>query len=215
MRKFIRAFLVCLGLLCSTVLVPNQTDNHLFDLICSETPESLYTFKHFNVNILEKFKITQYPAICPISVQDITRISSMYGERIHPIYHEKSIHRGVDLASPKGTKVMATADGEIVSARKLGGYGKQIIIDHGNDYKTRYAHLNKILVSKGDTVKVGDTIGEVGSTGLSTGNHLHYEIIHHNTSIDPFSILPDTLQSENYLAYLDNINKHFLGCSDN
>jgi murein DD-endopeptidase MepM/ murein hydrolase activator NlpD len=214
MRKFFRTLLLIIGLSMTSVMTPNSNDE-LLNAIKEETLESLHLLRTFNVNILESYKIKEYPVISPIAVSDITRVSSEYGPRIHPIYNKKSIHRGVDLASPKGSIVRATGDGIVTGIKKWGGYGKQIVIEHKHDYSTRYAHLSKILVNKGDTVCMGDTIGAVGSTGLSTGNHLHYEISYHNKHIDPFSIYPDTLHLGNYLEYYNKINKHLLSCSDN
>jgi murein DD-endopeptidase MepM/ murein hydrolase activator NlpD len=127
---------------------------------------------------------------------------------MHPIYNKKSIHKGIDIASPRGTTVRATGDGIVVGIKKWGGYGKQVIIEHEDEYSTRYAHLSKILINKGDTVSMGDKIGEVGSTGLSTGNHLHYEISHHNKHINPMSIYSDTLELSGYMAHWDKINEH-------
>jgi murein DD-endopeptidase MepM/ murein hydrolase activator NlpD len=196
-------------------MIPNQTDGKLFEIVRTETPETLALLHNFDVNILDRDAIVQYPSICPIAIKDISRISSFYGPRIHPIYKREHIHTGIDLAANEGVDVLATGSGKVVRSSSWGGYGKQIIIDHENGFMTRYAHLSKQMVEKGDTVDFGQKIGEVGSTGLSTGNHLHYEIIHHNRCIDPLSIYPDTIQRKNYLSYLKVINDHYLSCSDN
>ena len=133
---------------------------------------------------------------------------------MHPIYNKPHLHTGIDLAAVEGTPIIAAGEGIILSTETKGGYGKQISIEHNDGYITRYAHLSKILVKTGDVVNRGDTIGEVGSTGLSTGNHLHYEISHHNEYIDPLSIYPDTLQEDTYLVYLQKVNDHYTSCSD-
>ena len=108
---------------------------------------------------------------------DFTRISSRYGMRHHPILHKLRHHNGVDYAAPRGTPVRATGDGQVAFIGRKGGYGKTIILEHGDLYSTLYAHLHAYTdgLKQGDTVQQGQIIGKVGSTGLSTGPHLHYE----------------------------------------
>lgn len=126
------------------------------------------------------------PAIQPISNKELTKLASGFGMRIHPIYKVKKMHMGCDFAAPKGTPVYATGDGIIKAvSSNLGGYGKEIQIDHGFGYMTRYAHLEKFNVRPGQRVKRGELIGYVGNTGLSTAPHLHYEIIRNGVKIDP------------------------------
>lgn len=117
------------------------------------------------------------------------RVSSNFGYRIHPTQNVGKGHGGIDLAAPKGEVVVAGADGRVSIAHILNGYGKVVYIEHDNNIETRYAHLSKILVSIGDTVKKGDKIGLVGSTGESTGNHLHYEIRQNGIPYDPAHIV--------------------------
>ena len=118
-----------------------------------------------------------------------TRISSPFGERIHPVYGKKSFHKGVDLASPNGTPIYATADGIVAFAGVCNGYGNFIKLNHQNGYKTGYAHMSKMVVKTNDKVKKGDLIGYVGSTGTSTGNHLHYEVYYNDQLTDPAKTL--------------------------
>ncbi len=120
---------------------------------------------------------------------DYTRISSPFGTRVHPITRKKHTHKGVDMAAPRMTPIYATADGEVTYANYNGGYGNFVKINHRNGYKTAYAHLHKISVNKGQSVKRGDLIGYVGTTGRSTGNHLHYEIYYQDGLIDPATTL--------------------------
>lgn len=120
-------------------------------------------------------KLAHIPSILPISMDDYT-MSSGYGFRKDPIYHTAKFHEGLDFAAQKGTKVFATADGKVEFADRKMGYGNCIDINHGYNYLTRYAHLSEILVSEGQDVKRGEVIGRVGSTGKSTGPHLHYEV---------------------------------------
>lgn len=120
---------------------------------------------------------------------DYVRVSSPFGSRIHPITHKRHGHKGVDLAAPRNTPVYATADGVVTFSGRNGGYGNFIKLNHQNGYKTAYAHLNRRAVREGRTVRKGDLIGYVGSTGASTGNHLHYEIYYQDKLIDPATTL--------------------------
>ena len=112
-------------------------------------------------------------------------ISSRFGERIHPITGELKNHNGMDIAANMGTAVYAADGGKVVLAEWYGGYGNCIMIDHGNGYKTLYGHLSYIGVKNGQAVTQGDTIGQVGSTGNSTGPHLHFEVYLNGSRIDP------------------------------
>lgn len=117
------------------------------------------------------------------------RISSPFGTRVHPITRKRHTHKGVDLAAPGMTPIYATADGKVTFAKYNGGYGNLVKINHLNGYKTAYAHMKKIAVSDGADVKKGDLIGYVGTTGRSTGNHLHYEVYYNDGLIDPAKTL--------------------------
>lgn len=112
-------------------------------------------------------------------------ISSRFGMRVHPITGQYKSHTGMDIASNQGTAVYACDSGTVVLASWNGGYGNCIMIDHGNGYKTLYGHLSVISVSNGQTVSQGETIGQVGSTGNSTGPHLHLEVYKNGSRIDP------------------------------
>lgn len=103
-------------------------------------------------------------------------LSSSYGMRVHPITGKLARHNGVDIPAPSGTPIYATADGIVGRAQRLGGYGNYVEIEHGNAIQTRYGHMSSYAVVPGQQVKKGDVIGYVGSTGRSTGNHLHYEV---------------------------------------
>lgn len=112
-------------------------------------------------------------------------VSSRFGLRVHPITGEKKSHTGIDIASNQGTAVYASDGGSVTLAGWNGGYGNCIMIDHGNGYVTLYGHLSSISVSVGQTVSQGATIGAVGSTGNTTGPHLHFEVLKNGTRIDP------------------------------
>jgi murein DD-endopeptidase MepM/ murein hydrolase activator NlpD len=117
------------------------------------------------------------------------RISSGYGYRIHPIYRVRKMHTGIDIAVSTGTPIRAAAPGKVVHAARWGGYGNCVIIDHGRSLATLYAHCSRIAVKNGATVEQGDVVGYVGSTGLSTGPHLHFEVRRDGKHVDPMSFL--------------------------
>jgi murein DD-endopeptidase MepM/ murein hydrolase activator NlpD len=142
--------------------------------------------------------LRRIPAIQPLHDKDVVRFASGFGMRIHPVYKTRKMHNGVDLTAPTGTKIYATGDGVISNADFSRGYGKRVVIDHGYSYKTLYAHMSRVLVRKGQTVKRGDVIGLVGSTGTSTGPHLHYEVIKNNRPVDPINYYLNDLTPEEY-----------------
>ncbi len=119
------------------------------------------------------------------------RLSSGFGRRIHPIRRFSSSHQGVDLAAPLNSPVRAVTKGRVVFADRYKGYGKLVTIQHSDGYTSHYGHLNEIRVNPGDTVTAGQIIGGVGSTGASTGPHLHFEWRHHGMAYDPLLYFPD------------------------
>ena len=116
---------------------------------------------------------------------DDMRLTSGYGMRSHPVLGGRRQHNGVDLAAPTGTPVYATADGRVGMAQWYSSYGNYVQIEHGGQLQTRYAHLSSYTVQPGTMVRKGDLIGYVGSTGRSTGPHLHYEVRVAGESVDP------------------------------
>lgn len=121
------------------------------------------------------------PSIKPIDAN----ISSTFGSKLHPIHKVKKMHKGIDFQANIGTPVIATADGVILLAGVHKKYGKRIQIKHDKGISTLYAHLSKIKVKKGQKIKQGELIGAVGSTGLSTAPHLHYEVRKNNKAVNP------------------------------
>jgi murein DD-endopeptidase MepM/ murein hydrolase activator NlpD len=113
------------------------------------------------------------------------RLTSSYGMRDHPILRQRRQHNGVDLAAEHGTPVYATADGRVGKALYWGSYGNYVQIEHGGQLQTRYAHLSSYTVNSGDQVRKGQLIGYIGSTGRSTGPHLHYEVRVEGEPVDP------------------------------
>jgi murein DD-endopeptidase MepM/ murein hydrolase activator NlpD len=116
-------------------------------------------------------------------------ITSGFGPRVHPIYGDVRMHTGIDFGASSGTPIRAAADGVVVSAGPLGGYGNATVIDHGNGLATLYGHQSSIAVSPGQHVGRGQVIGYVGCTGLCTGPHLHFEVRVRGTPVDPMQYL--------------------------
>jgi murein DD-endopeptidase MepM/ murein hydrolase activator NlpD len=142
------------------------------------------------------------PVLQPIHVNELTRIGSFYGFRPHPILGIVQMHHGLDLVAATGTPVYASGDGTVVDIEhndNNSGYGNSVLIDHGvNGISSRYAHLHTINCNPGQKVKRGQLIGTVGSTGLSTAPHLHYEILIYGATINPlrYMITPSADQYE-------------------
>lgn len=122
-------------------------------------------------------------------LESYTRVSSEYGYRIHPILNVKQFHNGVDFAAAKGTKIYAAYDGEVVAATYSSTMGNYVMIDHGSGLFTIYMHASKLYVSKGDIVVKGEHIAAVGSTGRSTGNHLHFTVRNNGAYESPWNYL--------------------------
>ncbi len=143
------------------------------------------------------------PAIWPIDRSKLhnNHIGAFNPRRLHPILHRIAPHNGVDFGCDRGTPVYATGDAVVEIAAATGdngGFGRQILLDHEFGYKTRYAHLNKVLVRAGDRVVRGQQIGEAGSTGRSTAPHLHYEVIHKGTPVNPVNYFNRNMTNEEY-----------------
>lgn len=113
------------------------------------------------------------------------KVTDEFGWRTHPIRRRSQFHTGIDLAAVPGSHIFAAADGVVKKAGWGRGYGRMIEIDHGYSWSTKYGHMRKVYVKKGQMVRKGDIIGEVGSTGVSTGPHLHFEMLYFGTTVDP------------------------------
>ncbi|SJZ57090.1 M23 family metallopeptidase [Consotaella salsifontis] len=129
-----------------------------------------------------KLMTNRIPLRTPVA---FTYVSSPFGVRGDPFLGRKAMHEGIDFVAPSGTEVKAAAHGKVVHAGPTSGYGNMIEIDHGDGFSTRYAHLSSISVSVGEDVEAGDSIGAVGSTGRSTGPHLHYEVRDNGRAVNP------------------------------
>ena len=152
----------------------------------------------------EKFS-TAIPAIWPIDRSKMRNKIGAFGYRVHPVYRQWRFHSGVDMPGRIGDPIYATGDGVVEyveRSRARYGYGTQILIDHGYGYKTRYAHLNKLLVERGDTITRGQLIAEMGNTGVSTSPHLHYEVIYNRSHVNPINYFDQNMSAEAYKSLM-------------
>lgn len=139
------------------------------------------------------------PAIQPVSNKNLTRIASGFGNRIDPVYKIPRFHAGLDFTAPIGTPIYATADGVVKTATfAASGFGNHVVINHGYGYESLYGHMVRIKARVGQTVKRGEVIGYVGSTGKSTGPHCHYEVHRGGTPVDPIYYFYNDLTPAQY-----------------
>ena len=147
------------------------------------------------------------PSIRPISPADPCWLTSTYGYRQDPFTHVRSAHHGIDLAGPYGLEIHATGDGTVISAGfSPYGYGKEVLVDHGFGYISRYAHMQEIYVRRGQQLKRGEVLGSLGNTGRSTGPHLHYEIRKNGRPVNPFYFFYENLTPEEYGLLASRVN---------
>lgn len=137
-------------------------------------------------------RLAAAPTLWPV----VGRITAGFGERIDPFSGEGAFHRGLDISSEYGTRIIAPADGIIRFADFMNGYGRTVIIDHGNGVSTLYGHLSGFAITPGQLVRRGDAVGYVGQSGRSTGPHLHYEVRILNTPVNPYKYLRFSLNQQ-------------------
>jgi len=148
--------------------------------------------------------VNSIPAIMPVANKDLKRMASGFGYRLDPFYHTFSFHGGMDFTAEVGTEVYATGDGVVAKLlSERWSYGNHIIINHGYGYTTVYAHLSRFAVKPGTKVKRGQLIGYVGSTGRSTGPHLHYEVRKNDNPLNPAFFYRNDLSDEEYARMLE------------
>ncbi|MBK7161457.1 MAG: M23 family metallopeptidase [Sphingomonadales bacterium] len=148
------------------------------------------------------------PSINPV---ESMRMTSQYGYRTDPFQGRRKNHKGLDIAGPIGTPIYATADGIIGRAQWVSGYGKYVEVEHGNAIQTRYGHLSAMNVYSGQRVRKGDIIGFMGSTGRSTGSHLHYEVRIAGEPVNPTSFLEPATKVSNILIAAKDADSKSLG----
>jgi hypothetical protein len=181
-----------------TELVKSTTDqlNNLSLRLAYQTKS--YTDIEDMVKNKEKL-LAAIPAIQPVSNKNLTRIASGFGNRIDPVYKIPRFHAGLDFTAPIGTPIYATADGVVKTATfAASGFGNHVVIDHGYGYESLYGHMVRIKARVGQTVKRGEVIGYVGSTGKSTGPHCHYEVHRGGTPVDPIYYFYNDLTPAQY-----------------
>lgn len=174
-----------LSISMDTTFVDNDLNvNNLY----AYAEDQLHTYSNIENVVDNKWdSISRIPTGMPISLADLYDYNDGFGYRKHPILKKILFHEGIDIGAWEGSDVLTTGDGiveKVIESDK--GYGNRIVIDHGNGYKTVYAHLSKFNVVVGQKVKKYDVIASTGSTGLSTGPHLHYEILMKNRPVDPY-----------------------------
>lgn len=152
--------------------------------------------------------LASIPAILPVSLTEKTtrQVTSSYGYRMHPIYKMVKFHAGMDFTGKIGTPIYATGDGIVEKDAFDKGYGRHVIINHGFNYKTLYAHMEKSVVKAGQKVKRGDVIGYLGNTGVSTGPHVHYEVRKNDKPVDPINYYFNDLTPEEFDALVETAN---------
>ena len=143
-------------------------------------------------NIFARADANLLPAGWPI----MGRLMDGFGHRMDPFSGEGAMHTGVDISAPMGTPIKATADGIVMYANWNAGYGRCVIVDHGNGYQTLYGHMSHIDVVDGQEIRQGEVVGLVGSSGRSTGTHVHYEVRVHSTPVNPYRFLARSVNTK-------------------
>ena len=157
-----------------------QSEESPFDFI-DQKPQTISANHFANLGYVDN-ALRYIPIFLP---QTHTTMTSPFGRRKHPVYGETKFHQGVDFAASKHAMVHASADGRVIEVARSKSYGNFIMVEHGGIFKTRYAHLSKVYANSGERIFQGQLIGHQGSTGTATGDHLHFEIIHKGSPVDP------------------------------
>lgn len=145
--------------------------------------------------------LASIPAIQPITNRQLKQMASGFGYRLHPIYKTYKMHTGIDFTAPTGTPIYSTGNGRVALV-ELGhrGYGNHVVVNHGFGYQSLYAHMSRVKVRPGQTIRRGQLIGYVGNTGLSAAPHLHYEVIRGGKKINPINYFFNDLTEADYAA---------------
>jgi murein DD-endopeptidase MepM/ murein hydrolase activator NlpD len=175
------------------------------DVIASQLYHQSVSYDTLFVMVRNKSDMLAHiPGIFPLKETELKYISSFFGNRPDPIYKISKFHSGIDFSAAKGTEAYATGDGVVCDVeRNEWGYGNMVTIDHGYGYKTRYAHLQKAAVRKGQKVKRGQKIGYIGDSGKTTGVHLHYEVLKNDVQVDPINFFYNDLTPDEYDQILE------------
>lgn len=183
------------------------------DVLQGRLYAQVLSFKEIEKIALEQDeRMASIPSIQPVSNKDLKRLASGFGWRVDPVYRTPRMHWGLDFSAPVGTEVYATGDGVVEEIEDIAwGYGKNVVINHGFGYKTRYAHLSAFKVKVGQKISRGQVIGLVGNTGKSTGAHLHYEVEKDGVKVNPISYFFNDLTPEEYDALLQQSSQSTVG----
>jgi len=168
-------------------LLPEINDIRRLSMVLSEAVDPILELG--NLLDSQSALLTEIPSVWPVK-GGIGHITMFFGQNIHPIFGQYYIHRGIDIATFRaGDPIIASADGQVVTAEYTADYGNFIIIRHKHGYYTRYAHMQNFRVQVGQRIQQGEVIGYIGSTGISTGPHLHYEVHIGSDVVDPYRYL--------------------------
>ncbi len=152
---------------------------------------------------------TAIPALLPIDIHKFRGVGP-FGMRLHPLLGYYRMHKGIDLAGSIGDPIYAAGDGFVTYTGSGGGYGYNVVLNHGFGYQTRYAHLNKMLVTPGQWVKRGELIAEMGNTGLSQAPHLHYEVIYGGVEVNPISYFKRDMDPAEFDRIVESANDNLI-----
>lgn len=181
-------------------------DNDAFTLIDRISAQQRYIDEMHSLIDQRNALVAHRPTLVPTQ----GRFSSEFGYRVHPISGSHKMHKGIDIAAATGTSILAAAAGTVVFSGQQRGYGNIVTIDHGFGYVTRYAHASKLLVKEGQSVNRGELIALVGSTGASTGAHLHFEVLVDSVHVDPLAFLAPHITTVPSLADASHEHNHGL-----
>ena len=161
----------------------------------------------YNKAVSTQHLLASKPSINPISPGDPTWLTSSYGYRNDPFTKKRTAHHGIDMAGPSGLEIHCTGEGTVrISHVSRYGYGKEVVVDHGFGYTSRYAHLQDIHVKVGQKLKRGEVLGTLGNTGRSTGPHLHYEIRKNGSPVNPMYFFYENLSAGEYTLLASKAN---------
>jgi murein DD-endopeptidase MepM/ murein hydrolase activator NlpD len=180
------------------------------DLYASAKSSNQFFHARASVKKEDLSTLFSIPSIMPVENFDLTKLVSGFGTRINPFHKGHYHHDGVDIASPRGTAVLASGHGQVVMTKRsdlLAGYGNYVEVDHGNGVVTRYSHLEDIAVRIGQKIKKGQALGTVGSSGGSIAPHLHYEVIKNEINQDPITFFAEGLNAGEYQELVNKSKK--------
>lgn len=187
--------------------IDNYTAEDIEKLIDKIEAESKSLDEVFRSAGVKDANLSSMPVLKPVADKYVNRLASGYGSRFHPILKVNKMHKGLDFAASTGTPIYATGDGSVKVSEFNSGYGNMVVLKHGNGYESLYAHMSRAKVRSGQKVKRGDVIGYVGSTGLSTGAHLHYEIHKNGEPVDPIMYFYNDVDPDDFIKIYQNSKK--------